>query len=81
MHKKGRVYLHGDLTTWLSLATAGMKEAVLTHEIMLVASQLDLHKDPSDRMLAATAQVLGLTLVTEDARLLGLGNIRTLSNL
>ncbi len=81
LHKKGRVYLHGDLTTWLSLATAGMKEAVLTHEIMLVASQLDLHKDPSDRMLAATAQVLGLTLVTEDARLLGLGNIRTLSNL
>ncbi len=36
--------------------------------------------DPADRFLAATAQVLGLTLVTADERLLGLGEIATLAN-
>jgi PIN domain nuclease of toxin-antitoxin system len=28
------------------------------------------HEDPADRILAATAQVLGLTLVTAEARLI-----------
>jgi len=80
LHHKGRVNLHGELTAWVAQATAGMKEAVLTHEIMIAARQLSLHQDPSDRMLAATAQVLDLTLVTADTRLLGLGNIKTLAN-
>jgi PIN domain nuclease of toxin-antitoxin system len=57
-----------------------MKEAVLTHEIMTVASQLSLHQDPSDRILAATAQVLDLTLVAADSRLPGLGTVKTLAN-
>jgi len=36
--------------------------------------------DPADRFLAATAQVLDLTLVTADERLLGLRNIKSLAN-
>jgi PIN domain nuclease of toxin-antitoxin system len=77
---KGRVRLHGDLADWLAQATAGTREAPLTHEIALAARQLSLHQDPADRILAATAQVLDLTLVTADERLLGLGDIRTLAN-
>jgi PIN domain nuclease of toxin-antitoxin system len=77
---KGRVRLHGDLAGWLAQATAGTREAPLTHEIALAARQLSLHQDPADRILAATAQVLDLTLVTADERLLGLGDIRTLAN-
>jgi len=80
LHHKGRVQLSGELAAWVAHATAGIKEAVLTHEIMTVARQLSLHQDPSDRMLAATALVLDLTLVTADPRLMGLGNIRTLAN-
>jgi PIN domain nuclease of toxin-antitoxin system len=38
------------------------------------------HQDPADRFLAATAKVLGFTLVTADHRLLGLGKIATLAN-
>jgi PIN domain nuclease of toxin-antitoxin system len=38
------------------------------------------HNDPADRFLAATAQVLNLTLVTADFNLLGLGEISTLAN-
>lgn len=80
LHHKGRVNIHGELKAWVAQATAGMKEAVLTHEIMIVARQLALHQDPSDRMIAATALVLDLTLVTADFRLLGLANIKTLAN-
>ena len=36
--------------------------------------------DPADRFLAATAEILNLTLVTADHRLLGLGKISTLAN-
>jgi PIN domain nuclease of toxin-antitoxin system len=77
---KGRVRLHGDLADWLAQATAGTREAPLTHEIALAARQLSLHQDPADRILAATAQVLDLTLATADERLLGLGDIRTIAN-
>ena len=80
LHKKGRVHLRGDLTEWVARATAGIKEAVLTHEIAAVALGIPLHKDPSDRLIAATARVLELTLVTADERLLELTNIKTLAN-
>ena len=78
---KGRIRLPADLAGWVLRATAHLREAPLTHEIVLSAHQLPLpHTDPSDRFLAATAQVLGLTLVTADERLLGLGEIKTLAN-
>jgi PIN domain nuclease of toxin-antitoxin system len=81
LNAKGRIRLHGDLALWVARATAHMREAPLTHEIVLAAHQLPLpHPDPADRFLAATAQVLGLTLVTADERLLGLGDIKTLAN-
>ncbi len=80
LHYKGRFEIDGNLTEWLARATAGTREAPLTHEIALVARQLPLHQDPADRVLAATAEVLDLTLVTADERLLGLGTIRTMAN-
>jgi PIN domain nuclease of toxin-antitoxin system len=80
LNSKGRIRIRGDLSEWLALATAGTREAPLTHEIALAAGQMPLHQDPADRFLAATAQVLDLTLVTADERLMGLGNIRTLAN-
>ncbi|MFZ1917342.1 MAG: type II toxin-antitoxin system VapC family toxin [Terriglobales bacterium] len=80
LHHKGRFEIDRDVSTWLAQATAGTREAPLTHEIALVARQLPLHQDPADRILAATAEVLDLTLVTADERLLGLGTIRTMAN-
>jgi PIN domain nuclease of toxin-antitoxin system len=81
LHAKGRIRLHGDLGEWVTSATAPLREAPLTHEIALAARELKLlHQDPADRFLAATAQVLGLTLVTADNHLLGLGEISTLAN-
>ena len=78
---KGRIRLPGDLAGWVLRATAHLREAPLTHEIVVAAHQLPLpHTDLADRFLAATAQALGLTLVTADERLLGLGEIKTLAN-
>jgi PIN domain nuclease of toxin-antitoxin system len=81
LHAKGRIQLHGNARDWVARATAHMREAPLTHEIVAAAQELPLaHQDPADRFLAATAGVLGLTLVTADHRLLGLGTIATLAN-
>ena len=81
LHAKGRIRLHGNVREWLADATAHFHEAPLTHEIVVAAGELHLsHPDPADRFIAATAGTLGLTLVTADERLLGLGNIGTLAN-
>jgi PIN domain nuclease of toxin-antitoxin system len=81
LHAKGRIYLHGNARDWIARATADLREAPLTHDIVVAAQELRLpHQDPADRFLAATAEVLGLTLVTADQRLLGLGTIATLAN-
>lgn len=81
LNAKGRIQLPVNVGEWLASAAAHFQEAPLTHEIVVVAHQLPLpHRDPADRFLAATARVLGLTLVTADERLLGLGEIKTLAN-
>jgi PIN domain nuclease of toxin-antitoxin system len=81
LNSKGRIHLQDNVRDWIARATMHLREAPLTHEIVVVAQELPLpHEDPADRFLAATAEVLGLTLVTADHRLLGLGTIATLAN-
>jgi PIN domain nuclease of toxin-antitoxin system len=81
LNAKGRIRLPDDISAWVASATADFLEAPLTHEIALAARRLPwTNNDPADRFLAATAQLLRLTLVTADATLLGLGDISTLSN-
>lgn len=81
LHRKRRINLSPDFLVWLRQSTPGFHLAPFTHEIVLAAEQLNLHADPADRFLAATAQVLDLTLVTADQKLLGLSCIRTMGNL
>ena len=81
LNERGRIRLPVNLTQWLAQATAPLREAPFNHEIVLAAQQLPLpHHDSADRFLAATAQVMDLTLVTSDDLLLGLGTIRTMKN-
>ena len=81
LYANRKIQVPGDLAEWLGSATQNLREAPLTHEIALAAYRLPWpHSDPADRFLAATAQTLDLTLVTADARLLGLGEIKTLAN-
>lgn len=81
LHTNKRISLPEDISACVARATATFHEAPLTHEIALAARRLPWeHNDPADRFLAATPQVLNLTLVTADVNLLGLGEISTLAN-
>lgn len=52
------------------LLDAGVVELALTGDIALHSALLDLHGDPADRFIAATAIAHRATLVTADERLL-----------
>lgn len=80
LERKKRIALDREPYQWVANATAGTHEAPLTHQIVVVARELPLHDDPVDRLLAGTALVLNLTLVTADKQLLAVPGIRTLAN-
>jgi PIN domain nuclease of toxin-antitoxin system len=55
----------------VDLLDSGVVELPLTGEIALLAVEItDLHGDPADRFIAATAIIHDATLVTADTRLL-----------
>ena len=76
------VGLEQTLRDWVAEALTHfpLREAPLNHEIALKSHEIQLpHRDPADHLLAATALVYELRLVTFDARLQGLGWLPTLS--
>lgn len=80
---KGRLALNGAADVWVdeTLKKMPVREAPVTHEIALASRAVDLpHQDPADRFLAATAKVMGLTLVTADAQLAETSDIAVLRN-
>src|SRR5579863_8285556 len=74
LENRGRIALPMNVRTWVdqALGKSGIAVTPLTAEIMIESVHLpgDLHGDPADRMLVATARVLGATLATKDARLI-----------
>ena len=66
-----------DPKAWFARVMAGpaIREAALTPEIAVDAAYLpgDMHGDPADRLLVATARHLGVPLVTRDARIIAYG--------
>lgn len=78
---RGRIRLRPEPVAWIRTALATMKTLVapIDIEIAIASRRISLaHEDPADRILAATAKVLDLTLVTADERLLACREIRTL---
>ena len=63
-----------DPKTWFAsvLAGPGIQETLLTSEIAIDASFLpgELHGDPGDRLIIATARHLGVPIVTRDRRII-----------
>ena len=81
--QKGRVELSEDAVAWTrrTLEQLQLHEAPLTTEVALETSTLGLaHSDPSDRLIAASAKVFGLTLVTADAKLIAAPGIQVMAN-
>ncbi len=78
----GRIRLRLPLRDWLERAVApplvervGITPAVAAEVAVLPAT---FHRDPADRILVATARVLGATLITGDDRLLECDLVPTL---
>lgn len=71
---KGRLQLGADVMEWIreALAKPGVQLAPFTPEIAVASTRLpfEMHADPADRILVATARHLGATLVTADKALL-----------
>ena len=84
LESKGRVRLGGSIDAWVAASRQppGVGVVELSSEIAIESTRLpgDAHGDPADRMLIATARVLGAVLVTCDERVLayaGAGYVRT----
>jgi PIN domain nuclease of toxin-antitoxin system len=82
---KGRIDLHQETMSWVSAALRlpGLTLAPLEPEIAVASTRLpfEMHGDPADRILVATARRLGAALVTADEALLGLaqgGHVRVM---
>ena len=81
--EKQRLRLPGDREAWITQSLSGfpLQEATLTYAVALETEKIRLpHRDPADRLIAATARVYDLTLVTADERLLASRAVRTLAN-
>ena len=79
----GRIQLSMPLRHWLDKAVApplvrrqGISPAVAAEVVALPES---FHRDPADRILVATARVMGATLLTQDRRIVDSGLAATLS--
>ena len=82
LHGLGRIRLTIPLREWLEMAVApplvrrhGITPAVAAELASLPES---FHRDPADRILVATARVIGATLLTRDRRILEAGLVDTL---
>ncbi len=80
LESKGRLHLHMDCMEWVrqALAPPGLTLVPLTPEIAVDSTRLpgDMHADPADRILVATARNIGARLITRDQALLDYGRKR-----
>jgi PIN domain nuclease of toxin-antitoxin system len=71
---KNRLKLGADVMQWIraTLSKPGVRLVALEPEIAVASTRLpfEMHADPADRILVATARHLGATLVTADKALL-----------
>jgi len=74
--EKGRIELLHGVDLWRrSLIDNGLQEMSLSGDIAIQSALLkDLHGDPADRMIVATALNSAMTLCTADQKILGWQN-------
>ncbi len=79
----GRLRLARPLRDWLEAATAPPLVACVPINAAIAAEVAALpatfHRDPADRLIVATARVLGLPLLTMDARIRDSGVVEVIS--
>jgi PIN domain nuclease of toxin-antitoxin system len=77
LESKGRLALRPNGQQWIdeALSLPGLELLPLTPRIAVESTRLpgDLHGDPADRMIVASARVLAGTVVTADAKIIAYG--------
>ena len=75
----GRMRLPSPVEEWVRIGTTGdgFRLLELTPDVLIESTRLpgELHRDPADRMLLATARLEDLTLVTRDKALIRYGKL------
>ncbi len=78
----GRIRLHLPLREWLETATAPplvQRMSISPAVAAAVAALPDsFHRDPADRLIVASSQILGATLLTQDRRIIAADLVPTL---
>jgi PIN domain nuclease of toxin-antitoxin system len=77
----GRITLDRDPVAWMeeSLQAEGLELLPLTPAVAAASAALrDVHADPADRLIVATALTHGARLVTRDRRIRELAGVRTI---
>lgn len=77
-----RLTLQRTVDEWLSLALRypGIRLMDLSPEIAVASTRLpgDLHKDPADQIIVATARVNGCPVVTSDKKIISYNHVETI---
>jgi len=78
--KKGRLQVTMDCFEWVKKASAGLRIVPISAQIAIHSSYLigEMHKDPADRLLVATATLRKMAFATADEKLLLYGKEHSL---
>lgn len=83
LEAKGRIRLSKACLDWVqeALSASGLQLISLSPEIAIESSHLpgEIHGDPADRILAATARIYDAVLITQDSKLIEYGKQHYLS--
>ncbi|MCZ6876148.1 MAG: type II toxin-antitoxin system VapC family toxin [bacterium] len=82
LHSLGRIRLSLPLRDWLQAATAPplVQRLGITPAVAATVAALpdSFHRDPGDRIIVASAQILGATLLSHDQRIIDAALVPTL---
>lgn len=75
--QKERITLNSPMQQWIETASTlpGLEISPLSADVSIESCQLpgELHSDPADRMIVATARINNATLITRDKQILDYG--------
>jgi len=79
--EKGRIVLTIPIEQWMARALPPefIRVAPLSPEVAIASTRLpgELHRDPADQIIVATARCHDATLITADAAIQGYAHVRT----
>ncbi|MBL1293894.1 MAG: type II toxin-antitoxin system VapC family toxin [Thiotrichales bacterium] len=79
--EKGRLILSMDVESWLDEVTQidGVRFVPVDNEVGIKSTMLpgEFHKDPTDRIIVATARKLAIPLVTADEKIINYQHVKT----